>query len=255
MVKENINRDIIFDFPGKEIISKEMPRYPNIWFFINADIINHYNQVIYFMTSALCDYGHICDDFNSLYHLEHSFLQSLEGADLEARLRNLQPYREHLHPLNSHDHQLHVRYYFSNLIKNKSDKVPLKVSNKSKYFYCMAMSVHYEISTENKNHPFLLSCPVCGKSGQYSDTELDVNNLDKDICKKIHDPLGVELLLKGTIRDKEIYDQAGKKIELIKKMRELCDLDVHIFQPKQIDIPLMGCVLIDSFHSKSNFRP
>jgi hypothetical protein len=41
------------------------------------------------------------------------------------------------------------------------------------------------------------ACPVCGLTGDYA---FSIDPSSQDYCLKVHDPLGVELLLYGTIR-------------------------------------------------------
>jgi phosphoribosyl 1,2-cyclic phosphate phosphodiesterase len=56
---------------------------------------------------------------------------------------------------------------------------------------------HFEVSTEEPTHPYVDACPVCGLTGEYA---FVIDPRSQDYCLKVHDPLGVELLLHGTIR-------------------------------------------------------
>jgi len=234
-----------FKLPEKSIFSKKMPRYPNVWFYVNSSIGRKYREVVYLIARSLEKYCRIVDDFNQSYRLRHLIFDFSEGCDMEARHKGLQPYKDSLNPLLNHDHQLHVRYYFSDLVRNKTERVELNIDGRNWSFYRLALSVHYEVALENKNHPYVESCPVCGRVGEY-DIEINRNKLDEDICRKIHDPLGVELLLKGAIRGRTVYDNRDKKVGLIEDMKKDCNLDTYIIDPKreEINTPKIGCVLI-----------
>jgi len=223
-----------------------MPRYPNVWFYVDSSIVNKYREALCLITYSLEKYCHIVDDFSLYYRLPRLLFGFFsEGCNMEARRKKLQPYTDLSNPHLSHDHQLHVRYYFSDLVRNKLEKVKLDINGKGFYFYRLALSVHYEVGVENKNHPYVEFCPICGRTGEY-DVEIDRNNVDKDICRKIHDPLGVELLLKSTIRGRGVSDDMGKRVRFIEEMKKDYDLDIYILNPKQEDIntPKVGCILV-----------
>lgn len=130
-------------------------------------------------------------------------------------------------------------------MNNQSERVKLNISNENIIFYRLALSVHYEVTTENKNHPFVEFCPICGRVGLY-DIEIDQNDLDKEICRKIHDPLGVEILLKSTIRGNKIYNNRGEQIKFIERMKKDCDLEIYIGDTKdtEINTPKIGHILL-----------
>jgi hypothetical protein len=58
----------------------------------------------------------------------------------------------------------------------------------------MAASAHYEVEHSNPNHADVEGCPICGRTGEY---EHQRGNL----VELVHDPLGLELLMNGTIRN------------------------------------------------------
>jgi len=234
-----------FKLPKKDIISKEMPRYSNVWFYVNSNIVEGYLEAVYLVIFNLMKYCNIKDNFSENYRLRYILFNSNEGSDTEGRYKGLQPYTDIDNPSNSHDHQLHIRYYYKNLINNKSEKVKLNINNEDIIFYRLALSVHYEVTTENKNHPFVEFCPICGRAGIY-DIEVDQNDLDKGICKKIHDPLGVEILLKNTIRGNKIYNNRGEQIKFIERLKKDCDLETYIVDitDAEINTPKIGHILI-----------
>jgi len=234
-----------FKLPKKDIISKEMPRYPNVWFYVNCNIVEGYLEAVYLVIFNLMRYCNIKNNFNENYRLRHILFNGNEGSDAEGRYTGLQPYTDMNHPSNSHDHQLHVRYYFKNLIYNKSEMIRLNIKNENINFYRLAMSAHYEVTTENKNHPFVEFCPICGRTGIYN-IEVDRNDLDKEICRKIHDPLGVEILLKNTVRGNKIYNHRGEQIKFIERLKRDCDLETYLVDTgdAEINTPKIGHVLI-----------
>lgn len=234
-----------FKLPEKSIFSKKMPRYPNVWFYVNSSVVCEYREVVYLIARGLEKYCRIVDDFDQSYRLRSLLFGCPEGSDMQARYKGLQPYTDLSNPPLSHDHQLHVRYYFSDLVRNKTERVKLNIDGRNWSFSRLALSVHYEVTTENKNHPYVESCPICGRVGEYN-IRIDRNKLDKDMCRKIHDPLGVEFFLRGTIRGRTVYDNRGRKVGSIEDMKKDCNLDTYIIDPRreEMNTPKIGCVLI-----------
>lgn len=224
-----------------------MPRYPNVWFYIPISLVKDYHEAVYLLARCLEKYVHLVDDFSYHHRLFNLLFDASkgEGCDMETRYKGLQSYTDLANPSLSHDHQLHVRYYFSDLIRNGTEKVTLNMEGKDWDFYQIALSVHYEPTTENKNHPYTDSCPLCGNVGEY-DFEMD----PEDRCRLVHDPLGVELLLKGTIRGQKIYDYRGEEIGLIEDMKKDCDIEMDIDDPKRedMDTAQIGYVLLRQIH-------
>ena len=70
--------------------------------------------------------------------------------------------------------------------------------------------------------------------------------MDKEICRKIHDPLAVEILLKNTIRGNKIYNNRGEQIKFIERLKEDCDLETYIVDATdaEINTPKIGHILI-----------
>ena len=242
-----------FQLPKRNIFPKEMPRYPNVWFYVNRDIFEEYLEAVYFIISNLIRNCNIKNNFSENYRLRHILFHENEGSDAEGRCQGLQPYTDLNNPSLSHDHQLHVRYYYKSLIQHKSEIVQLKLKNMNISFYRVALSAHYEVSTENQNHPFLEFCPICGRTGIY-DIEVDRSNLDKEICRGIHDPLGVEILLRNTVRGNKIYNHRGEEIRFIDRLNKDCDLDTYLCDTTDsgINTPIIGHVLIKKIHYGRN---
>ncbi len=67
-----------------------------------------------------------------------------------------------------------------------------------------AASVHYEVEHANPLHADAEICPICGRTGVYADRE-------GNLVERVHDPLGLELLLWGTIRGEPILNRSLAK--------------------------------------------
>jgi hypothetical protein len=74
--------------------------------------------------------------------------------------------------------------------------------------------VHYEVEHFNPNHADVESCPVCGRTGAYGD-------LTGNLVEVVHDPLGLELLMKGTIRGEVVRfdDQSQQPVGSVLGLR------------------------------------
>src|SRR5262245_66121633 len=96
-----------------------------------------------------------------------------------------------------HSHAFHMRYYYSALARQKLDQVRLKTLNGERLFYRVAASAHYEVEHTNPNHADVEICPICGRTGEYE-------ALRGNLVELVHDPLGVELLMNGTIRNQVV---------------------------------------------------
>ena len=97
-----------------------------------------------------------------------------------------------------------MRYYYSALAKQQATQVELSTASGKQAFYRFAASVHYEVEHSNPNHADVESCPICGRTGEYE-------RLKGNLVEMVHDPLGLELLLKGTIRGEVVrFEDAGQ---------------------------------------------
>jgi hypothetical protein len=120
-----------------------------------------------------------------------------EGADFEVTLEHLQPWEATEHPMLQHSHAFHMRYYHSALAARQLERVPLRTSAGTREFYRVAASAHSEVEHTNPNHADVEICPICGRTGEYA-------ALRGNLVELVHDPLGLELLLKGTIRNEAV---------------------------------------------------
>jgi len=86
-----------------------------------------------------------------------------------------------------------MRYYYKPLVAAGLEKVVFR----NRAYYRFAASVHYEVGHANPNHADVEVCPICGRTGEYA-------SLTGNLVERVHDPLGLELLLRGTIRGQTV---------------------------------------------------
>ena len=174
-----------FQLPPKTLFDRSMPRYPNAWFYIDASLAPAYDLAVKLVTDGLREGMRLREYFGPF--------DNPEGCDFETRLEHLQPWEDRAHRALQHSHAFHMRYYHSALARQKAERVELATSGGSRPFYRFAASVHYEVEHTNPNHADVESCPICGRTGEYG-------ALRGNLVEMVHDPLGLELLLNGTIR-------------------------------------------------------
>ena len=187
-----------FRLPPKSVFDRAMPRYPNVWFFVDAGLTTSHDAAVRLVTDKLRETMRLREDFGPF--------DNPEGCDFEGRLEHLQPWLDRKTPALQHAHAFHMRYYYSALSRQKLDAVELKMADgRTRLFYRFAASVHYEVEHFNPNHADVESCPVCGRTGAYGD-------LKGNLVEVVHDPLGLELLMKGTIRGEVVrFDDQGQQ--------------------------------------------
>jgi len=211
---------------------QEMPRYPNVWFYITKDFIPSYEEAVNYVLSLFDK----CDMYRVTWR------PPLEGADGEAARDHLQPYDGFSNPALFHEHSLHLRYYLkalrNKLLKVKGDRTYLCWAVATSVHFEPGGSVHY-LSMEE--YPELQACPFCGR--------IDKSVPISDIYEKIRDPLGLELLLEGKIRGKRIKD-AFKRFSpgLINASKAkdgvyIKRIDIEPSDFDEVNTPKIGCVL------------
>jgi hypothetical protein len=174
-----------FQLPPKSIFDPAMPRYPNVWFYVDASLATTYEAAVKLVTENL----------RKAMRLQELYgpFDNPEGCDFEVRLEHLQPWEVREHRALQHSHAFHMRYYYSALAKQKLDQVRIKTPNGDRLFYRFGASAHYEVEHTNPNHADVEICPICGRTGEYKD-------LKGNLVELAHDPLGLELLQSGKIR-------------------------------------------------------
>ncbi len=103
------------DLPSKEIFPPEMPRYPNLWFYVDTRLAlrGRYRKALQFLVMTLEERLGLRDSFvqgvqnHNLYHM---LARPGEGSDFRARVGPIQCYENYDEPSRSHWHQLHARF-------------------------------------------------------------------------------------------------------------------------------------------------
>jgi hypothetical protein len=178
-----------FRLPPKSAFDKSMPRYPNVWFYVDASLAPSQEAAVTLVTSRLRTAMRLREDFGPF--------DNPEGCDFEGRLEHLQPWRDRSAPALQHAHAFHIRYYHTALARANAATVDLDGPSGKGRFHRFAASAHYEVEHFNPNHADVESCPVCGRTGEYA-------ALKGNLVEMVHDPLGVELLVSGAIRGKTV---------------------------------------------------
>ena len=222
-----------YDFPNKEAFPSSAPRYPNIWIFVSEQIASNYREALKFTTERLEECTEMFNDYG--------YFHTAEGCDAVARRRGLQYIELGKNGELSHDHSLHIRFYTQTL--KRMGKVEIDGIN----YYIICASVHYEVDRPSHLHPFVDECPICGCVGddeKYYEEEYH-NRSSQLKNEMLHDPLGVEAMLYGTVRGKKIPLFSGLdifeedysiKIEVIDSPREdinTKNLGLLFFQSKK----------------------
>jgi hypothetical protein len=186
-----------FQLPPKTAFDRTMPRYPNVWFLVHTALAPSHRDAVKLVTDGLRDSMRLREYFPPF--------DNPEGCDFEGRIEHLQPWEDRTARALQHAHAFHMRYYYSALAANQLEKVTLNTRDLKGTFYRFAASVHYEVEHSNPNHADVEACPICGRTGDYRD-------LQGNLVELVHDPLGLELLLRGTIRDKRVqFEDYGQR--------------------------------------------
>jgi hypothetical protein len=204
-----------FQLPTKAVFDKAMPRYPNLWFFVDAALVDSYPAAIRLIADQIR---------GPMRALEsHGPFANPEGADFEVTLEHLQPWDAREHRSLQHAHAFHLRYYHSALARRGLERVTLPTAQGDRPFYRVAASAHYEVEHTNPNHADVESCPICGRTGDYQ-------ALRGNLVEVVHDPLGVELLLNGTIRGEVVrFHHDQQEVGGIASARERFSIQTHVF--------------------------
>jgi hypothetical protein len=173
--------------PLKTIFPNSAPRYPNVWIHVACSLCSSYDEALKLVLYELEACTGMANDFG--------YFHNAEGCDAFAQRRGLQPIRLDPGDLRSHDHAMHIRFFAAPL----RHLPPVKAGGLE--YYQIAASVHYEVDRPRHLHSYVDECPECGCTDEYA-VYMDASHTDKD--ERVHDPLGVEILLFGTIRGEKI---------------------------------------------------
>jgi hypothetical protein len=192
----------LLGLPAREIFPAEMPRYPNLWFLIPVGSVlrREYGYALRFLERLLDDRMGLRDSFYDDVH-NPGLLRLIgapgEGSDFQARIGPVSPWAGLGPAAPAHNHQLHARFYASALFHAGLERREISLAGRQRDCFLVPASVHYEVSTEEESHPYVDACPACGLTGDYA---FPIDRRSQDYCLRVHDPLGIELLLHGTIR-------------------------------------------------------
>jgi hypothetical protein len=209
-----------FRLPPKSVFPAAMPRYPNVWFYVDASLVDSYASAVRL----------VADQVHGPMRLResHGPLVNPEGADFEAGLEHLQPWEVAEHPTLQHAHAFHMRYYHSPLAAHHLERVALRTRTGDRQFYRVAASAHYEVEHSNPNHADVEICPICGRTGEYAE-------LRGNLVELVHDPLGVELLMNGTIRNEPVRFADDGEVGSIRSLRDRLAVQQHLFPARSED--------------------
>ena len=148
--------------------------------------------------------------------------------------RSLQPYSDFEAPEFNHDHDLHIRYYYTALEAAGLTEIAIE----GRAFHQVASSIHYEVAQKHRYHPYIDPCPICGVTGEY--------DIRGDRCEKIHDPLGLEVALPGTIRGKAATNAHDDPYPALDRIETAHAISIEVAEPARSDINTLrlGCVRI-----------
>jgi hypothetical protein len=196
-----------FQLPPKTVFDKSMPRYPNAWFYVDTSLAVSHKQAVELVTERLRRTMRLPEFFPPF--------DNPEGCDHEVRVEHLQPWIDKAQRQLQHAHAFHMRYYYSALATPERGRVEVMRAGRTRTFYRFAASVHYEVEHANPHHADVESCPICGRAGEYA-------NAKGNLVEHVHDPLGLELLLKGTIRGTVVHaeDWERRRVGSVKDLSD-----------------------------------
>lgn len=178
-----------YQLPPKSVFAPEMPRYPNAWFYVDRSLAPSYQAAVALVARHVRD-GMLAREYFGPF-------SNPEGCDFEARIEHLQPWEGREARGVQHAHAFHLRYYHSALARQGLDRVTVATAGGDREFFRVAVSVHDEVEHANPHHADVERCPICGRTGEYAD-------LTGSLVENVHDPLGLELLMNGTIRGETV---------------------------------------------------
>lgn len=198
---------IDFQLPARSAFDSAMPRYPNVWFYLETSLASSYEGAVKLITQRI----------RSAMQLREFYgpFDNAEGCDFEVRLEHLQPWEDGQHRTLQHSHAFHMRYYYSALAKKKLEVVTLSLEGRQQTYYRFAASAHYEVEHTNPNHADVEICPICGRTGAYA-------ALKGSLVEVAHDPIGLELLLTGKVRGETVRfeDWERREVGSIEKLKD-----------------------------------
>ena len=206
----------------------EPPSYPNCWFYVDERLRASQADAVTWLTGWLRDHCGLVNDF--------ARYKSPEASDAQVRLASLVPWTEASDPALNHAHDLHVRYYHVALRQRGEDRAGLDAFGARRAYYRFAASVHYEVEDEHPRHPYIDECPSCGRTGQYAGAA--------DLFAGAHEPLGLELLLEGTIRGRPVARVDGRPVGGLAALRQTHAVEIHHLTPARADMNVVALAAV-----------
>jgi hypothetical protein len=240
--------DLDWLLPPREIFPATMPRYPNLWFLVDdrLAIRNRYEYAVEFVVKALEHQLGMNDDFLTgiRNHIAYHWLSpAAEGSDFQMRLGPFHPYTHPERVDYSHRHQVHARFYLTSLVESSRYSLQLPDQLDRRYL-ALAASVHYEVATEDLPHPCVDSCPMCGTTGDY---DVHIEPGSQDYCIKIHDPLGLEFLLHGTVRGETFPEDSRRPCSSLAEISNTSHNSQWALieiSPERLEPVKLGCAIV-----------
>jgi len=216
-----------FALPPRSVF--EPPSYPNVWFYVHERLATSHEAAVTLVTGWLRDHCGLTDNFGHW--------KPPEGADSQARVGGLQPWEGSADPAFHHAHDLHIRYYYIALRQTDNEWATVEgIGAPSGRYARFAGSVHYEVADEHPLHPSIDDCPYCGRTGSYAQAA--------DLFAGAHEPLGLELLLRGTIRGDLVTRPGGGPAGGIERMQETHAVRITKIRPDKPDMNIVDLAVV-----------
>ncbi len=218
-----------YQLPPRSIFPGDLPRFPNLWFYVHRELSACYDRAVRLVIDGLAKACGLVDDFSRY---------SAEAADEKGRVQGLQPYDGFEAVEYNHDHDLHIRYYYSELRRRGVEEAVLEIDGAPCPCYRLAASIHYEVAQKHPHHPYVDPCPICGRTGDY--------HIPGDPCEVVHDPLGLELILHGAVRGQIARDVQGEAFRPVRCLDARYRITVRDARAERADVNTahLGCVLL-----------
>lgn len=210
--------EIPLPLPSPGLFLPETPREPNLWFLGPLDRFSSYQDFRDFLKTRFMKAG---------YREEEVSLN--EGADLAFSVEHLQPWGS-VRGLR-HAHDIHIRFFWNRLLENGKERIEVSTAESAANgsYWLVAASVHYEVEHAHPLHADVEVCPVCGRTGAYAASK-------GNLVEWVHDPLGLELALRGTIRGEPVRQTSGEPLQGLIEWLAPAELSVILAQPQQSPI-------------------
>lgn len=215
----------------------DAPRYPNLWFLVSEQVLKAHafdRSARIESTDALRVALRMLE--TTMEVESNTWIECSEGCGFVTKRRGLALCEM---GEKTHDHETHYRFYMTQV-----DGVRYEVDGK--IYYPCPCSVHFEVDRPGRLHPYIDDCPICGCCGPYAQFDQPAyrdrsSNLKNEM---VHDPMGLEATLFGTV--------CGRKIPLIRGLDSLGGtfaLDIQVFEKRQLredmNTSRLGVVRVD----------